>query len=47
MTTPEGDTPAGEAVVDVIDDESTPELEAAPDAEVEATEAEPEAPAPK
>ncbi len=44
MTTPEGDTPAGEAVVDVIDDESTPELEAAPDAEVEATEAEPEAP---
>jgi transcriptional antiterminator NusG len=44
VTTPEGDTPAGEAVVDVIDDESTPELEAAPDAEVEAVEAEPEAP---
>ena len=36
MTTPEGDTPAGEAVVDVID-EVAPELEAAPDAE--ATEA--------
>ncbi|MCV7217679.1 transcription termination/antitermination protein NusG [Mycobacterium crocinum] len=35
MTTPEGDTPTGEAV-DVID-ETTPELEAAPDAE--ATEA--------
>ena len=46
MTTPEGDTPTGEAVVDVIDtgaaivatsDEAAPELEAAPDAE--ATEA--------
>jgi len=36
VTTPEGDTPAGEAVVDVID-EVAPELEAAPDAE--ATEA--------
>jgi transcription termination/antitermination protein NusG len=48
VTTPEGDTPTGEAVVDVIDeqteaaeeatsDEAAPELEAAPD--VEATEA--------
>ena len=37
MTTPEGDTPTGEAVVDVIDIEAAPELEAAPDAE--ATEA--------
>jgi len=36
VTTPEGDTPPGEAVVDVID-EVAPELEAAPDAE--ATEA--------
>ncbi|MGY4712370.1 transcription termination/antitermination protein NusG [Mycolicibacterium sp. CBM1] len=44
MTTPEGDTPTGEAIVDVIDDEAAsavtsetdtaePELEAAPDAE--------------
>ena len=49
MTTPEGDTPTGEAVVDVLDEtsdveETTPELEAAPDAEaeVEAPAAEPE-----
>ncbi len=41
MTTPEGDTPTGEAVVDVIDIEAAPELEAAPDAE--ATEAAAEA----
>ena len=45
MTTPEGDTPTGEAVVDVIDeqteaatvatsDEAAPEFEAAPDAEL-------------
>lgn len=44
MTTPEGDTPTGEALVDVIDtdavtaeesdtDAATPEIEAAPDAE--------------
>ncbi|MCX2928652.1 transcription termination/antitermination protein NusG [Mycobacterium sp. CVI_P3] len=37
MTTPDGDTPTGEALVDVIDEEAAPELEAAPDAE--ATEA--------
>jgi len=37
VTTPDGDTPTGEALVDVIDEEATPELEAAPDAE--ATEA--------
>ena len=38
MTTPEGDTPTGEALVDVIDeDTAAPEPEAAPDAE--ATEA--------
>ena len=49
VTTPEGDTPTGEAVVDVLDEtshveETTPELEAAPDAEaeVEAPAAEPE-----
>ena len=40
VTTPEGDTPTGEAVVDVLDEtsdveETTPELEAAPDAEAE------------
>ncbi|PND57575.1 transcription termination/antitermination protein NusG [Mycobacterium sp. ENV421] len=34
MTTPEGDTPTGEALVDVIDeDTAAPEIEAAPDAE--------------
>ena len=47
MTTPEGDTPTGEAVVDVLDEtsdveETTPEFEAAPDAEAEAVEAAPE-----
>ena len=49
VTTPEGDTPTGEAVVDVLDEtsdveETTPEFEAAPDAEaeVEAPAAEPE-----
>ena len=49
VTTPEGDTPTGEAVVDVLDETSdvevtTPEFEAAPDAEaeVEAPAAEPE-----
>ena len=47
VTTPEGDTPTGEAVVDVLDEtsdveETTPELEAAPDAEAEAAEAAPE-----
>ncbi|WP_442930353.1 transcription termination/antitermination protein NusG [Mycobacterium sp. NBC_00419] len=40
MTTPEGDTPTGEGLVDVID-ETTPELEVAPEAE--ATEAAAEA----
>ncbi len=48
VTTPEGETPTGEAVVDVLDEttsdaeETTPEFEATPDAEAEAAEAAPE-----
>ncbi|BBZ79553.1 transcription termination/antitermination protein NusG [Mycolicibacterium anyangense] len=35
MTTPEGDTPTGDALVDVIDEETAPELEATPELEAE------------